>query len=69
MKYYENVDLNSHLCKINGKIMPYDACSEVPNAYDKKAFRYIGKGKIYSVNGVLQSGIIDCHFWVYRDRK
>ena len=41
---------------IGGKIVRYDFCSQKRNKqYDSKLFKYIGKGFIWSINGVRQS--------------
>lgn len=51
---------NILLCQLedDAQIVPYDACSEDPNAYDKNIFRCIGYGVIFSVNGspMLENG-------------
>ena len=51
----------------NNKVVRYDACAEkrfVPMY--RKALRYIGKGVIYSVDGVKYKGEKQMHFWKYR---
>jgi hypothetical protein len=47
---------NITVTDINGKLIEYDACSKHRyNQYSRQAFRYTGKGFIYSINGVKQS--------------
>ena len=53
----------------NGKLVHYDACADkriVPSY--RKAFRYIGKGAIFSINGVEQNRDKQRYFWEYKDR-
>lgn len=39
----------------NGEIVGYDACGETPETYDHlTCFSFIGKGFIYSIDGVRQ---------------
>jgi len=55
--------------KINGKIVEYDACSNKRYfRYGRKVFRYIGKGYVHSVGGVVQSFTEKdvMYFWAYR---
>lgn len=46
---------------INGKRVPYDACSSRPTlkaaraSYDPKIFKYIGSGRVMYFNGVHNS--------------
>ena len=51
---------------INGIRVHYDVCSENhnPESY-RKAFRYIGCGDVFSINGVVQGGKpVFWHFFV-----
>lgn len=53
MPQRENIIKNE--CKLdNGEIREYDACSDNKRAYNAKHFKLIGRGTVYSVNGVLQ---------------
>ncbi len=62
--------MNTTIAKLtSGKLINYDACDDhriVPMYW--KAFRYIGKGTIFSINEVKQSGEKIYHFWVYKDK-
>ena len=50
--------------KIGGEVVSYDLCSENRNAYsDCKNARYIGKGFIYTINGVDNSSETPYHFF------
>ena len=53
------------ICELEGgERVRYDACSSKgESAYDEWPFKYIGKGKIYSVDGVKQSG--EGTFWFF----
>ena len=51
------------IADIDGRLMHYDACSFSPDAYDKAVFKYIGYGKIHSVDGVRQAGLYDYYFY------
>lgn len=48
---------------IDDKQKPYDACSIKRDAYDPNKFRYIGKGVIYSIDGVTQLSTIEYFFF------
>ncbi len=39
----------------DGRIVEYNACADLPDAYDPNNFKFIGKGIIYSVNNVMQN--------------
>lgn len=54
-------EYSSHLCKLDsGEIVSYDFCLEIEYAHaiqyknNKSAWKYIGKGTIYSLNGIEQ---------------
>ena len=51
-------------CKIDGKIVKYDYCSDSidGNSLIKNKV-YLGFGTFYSVDGVLQSGSKNQHYW------
>lgn len=51
--------------KIDGNIVSYECCAESKDAYDNRENKldYLGVGTIYSVEGVLQTGIEVRHFW------
>ncbi len=63
-------EVNITECIIDGKIMQYDACGtgdlKKIKDYYSKHFKYIGSGKIYSVNGFKQDLNNDCeyHFFI-----
>lgn len=51
---------------IDGIVVPYDMCSTVP--FEKKAWdriEFIGKGVIYSLNGILANDERDMYFYAY----
>lgn len=52
---------------IDGKEVKYFACSSRRNTYKKQEknghFEYIGKGIIWTIDGVQQSGNRKLHFW------
>ena len=57
------------VCELeDGAICEYDVCdTHRYGDYDSKLFKYIGKGRIHSVNGVLQGFIkFNYYFWVRR---
>lgn len=57
----------TYLALINGQLKPYDACGK-RHDYDPKVFRWIGRGVIHSINGVLQNDEDRrYHFFVYTD--
>ncbi|MCP3941088.1 MAG: hypothetical protein GY710_06350 [Desulfobacteraceae bacterium] len=52
---------------INDSVVSYDACSSNRKAdYSEEHFRYIGKGKIHTIDGIDQESKEENHFWVYR---
>ena len=49
---------------INGEIVSYDACSsESEHEYNVKIFKFIGKGFVYSVDGVRQNFEEEWYFY------
>ena len=55
---------NTTLAKIDGKIVSYDACSSRgADDCDGDKFKYIGKGVIHSINGVIQPGLNEYFFF------
>jgi hypothetical protein len=51
-------------CKIDGEILKYDYCSDSIDEYPLiKNKVYLGFGTFYSVDGVLQSGKTNQHYW------
>lgn len=58
-----DTDVNTNIALIDGVQIKYNACSEKRNGYECELFTYIGKGKIYSVGGILQSGFNDLYFF------
>lgn len=51
-----NVKPITRIAKIKGKKVYYDVCGKKNNDYPKKYFYFIGKGQIFSINGVKQTG-------------
>lgn len=60
----------SHIteCKLNRskKITEYDVYSSKRYSYNPVVFKYIGKGFIHSINGVIQNFPQTYYFWVKR---
>lgn len=54
--------MNICIAKIGNRKVQYDACSGLyfsaneSRKFHRKAYKYIGLGYIYSVNGVIQGG-------------
>lgn len=49
---------------IDGEIVPYDNADETYDASLHVNFEYLGKGRVYSVNGIIQkSSNNEYHFW------
>jgi hypothetical protein len=73
MKNYEHSQ-NRLLCRLSsGEIVPYDnamSCDWLKKnkdkTPDKKVFKFIGIGVIYSVDDVLQNDTVKCKFYVKR---
>ncbi len=60
------VDEKVRLVLIEDKEVVYDFCSEQKDAYSEIANKtYLGKGKIFSIGGVRQSGHNVYHFWIH----
>jgi|SaaInlStandDraft_4_1057021.scaffolds.fasta_scaffold277747_1 hypothetical protein len=60
--------MDKKLAKINGKEVEYDLCSEHESAphhmgIDIDKVEYLGKGRVYSVGGVIQSEEQDVTFF------
>lgn len=68
MAYYDKIFSNEKECIINFKIIDYDLCSENINNYDnlKRPIEYIGYGKIYSIDDIIQEGLGNYHFWRFK---
>lgn len=68
MGYFSYEYINKTTCIINGKIMDYDLCSEDIKSYNdwKRPIKYLGYGKIYSVNNVKQNFTKNHHFWIFK---
>ena len=48
----------------DGTVVPYDACDASRDApYSPDSLEYIGRGVIYTVNGVNQNSTRPMHFW------
>ena len=59
-----------HVCValIDGEKLHYTLCADCKDAYpDIKDKEYLGKGVIYSINGVLQNSKEECHFWIHSE--
>lgn len=58
---------------INGEHVEYDVCVSISAVGDTweppAAYGYIGMGKIYSINGVIQGGNRIYHFAAFKERK
>lgn len=58
---------NQNICKAkltNGVVIVYDLCEKSRYSYNSvKNKKYIGKGIIYEINGVLQTFTEIMHFW------
>jgi len=70
---------SGNICKalIQGQIMKYDYCGagdlEQSKKYHGTSCVYIGSGKVYSINGVIQEGIKGVpknieHFFIKMDK-
>lgn len=59
-------DLGSHICLLeNGETAHYDAAhSTGEQVYNPEHFKFIGKGVIYSIQGVLQNSDDMCWFYI-----
>jgi hypothetical protein len=58
------------ICLVNGKQKYYDAITDEEGRgyYDKHPnFKYVGKGIVYSINGILQSDADTHIFFVKKD--
>lgn len=53
-------------CFINSDIVAYDVCASDPNYYDNDLWKYIGKGVIWSINGILQHDNAIRHFYTLK---
>ena len=55
--YHSDKPVNNNLKCIleNGTVTNYDAAAPKKNAYDKRVFKFVGKGKIHSIYGILQN--------------
>lgn len=63
----ETFNKSVKIATIKGKKVEYDFCSEEENTYtDIKKKKYLGRGTIFSVNGVEQSGKQEHHFWIHK---
>lgn len=64
MTYYNRMFSNKKECIINFKIMDYDLCANNIDDYDncKRPIEYLGYGKIYSINNIVQKSIFNYHF-------
>lgn len=58
-------DIYSRTCiLLNGKILEYDFCHPNKNCKEYvKNMIYLGKGKIYSINDIIQNFKEYDHFW------
>lgn len=75
MSSYEMIDAKkyawkrTHFCEINGEVMPYWGCDENDNNWQNSPkyahlnLRYLGCGRIYSVDGVVQNDSRLMHFY------
>ncbi len=54
------------IAKIKGKEVYYDICGKKINDYPKKYFDFIGKGQIFSINGVKQTGSKEKDIYFFR---
>ena len=68
MTYYDKMFNNKKECIINCKIMDYDLCGKNINDYDdcKRPIEYLGYGKIYSIDYIIQKGLNNHHFWRFK---
>ena len=61
------------MCLIDGCDRPekYHAASQIGcvKAYDRRIFKYIGDGVVYSVAGVLQKSSIRLSFFILRENR
>ena len=60
--------INSHSfltkCNIDGKILEYDYSSDSIDSYPMgKDKIYLGFGRFYSIDGILQEGKTNKHYW------
>ena len=54
----------SRECLINGKILHYDLMDSAEKKEQSKEFAYLGYGRVYRINGVMQEENSTGHFWV-----
>lgn len=54
----------SRECLINGKILHYDLMDSSEKKEQTKEFAYLGYGRVYRINGVMQEENSMGHFWV-----
>lgn len=47
----------------DGQIVPYDACSQKEYEPSYNNVVYLGRGTIWSIHGVKQTGTTIYHFW------
>lgn len=58
------------VCELeDGKRLQYDGASLKRNPAVYKGWQYLGKGKVFSVDGVRQAGIEMLHFFKEASRK
>ena len=61
----------THLCQLeDGSIVPYDGAAfyEASDFYAADKWDFIGRGVIYSINGVLQNSTDLCWFYVRKSK-
>lgn len=59
------------ICKIDGKLKKYNYCADEKDDYidwGSDNWEYLGKGRIYSVDGRRQYGEAIEHFWYDKDK-
>lgn len=69
-----NILSDTWFLRLDGEILPYDACGSNENIYDSRVFEYIGRGHIIVVGGGFKNYIFDPedestadYFFQYKD--
>ncbi len=64
MSSWARSDNTVRVAFINNKEVNYDFCGKDLKGYDDvKNIQYLGFGFIYTINGIIQEGFDNYHFW------